>query len=165
MAGILLGIGGYRTLQYFSGAYPSIPTRPIPTALSTLTIDGQQTVATFCAEIDTAWQGSDWPRVIRALQTVKALGAQCTGQDPTAKLYPAYYNYGVSLEATGDVADAMDAYRQALIYNPDGREAELALIQNGALTPEPLPTCSSQHVADVQTGLRAYQPAGAGEFM
>jgi hypothetical protein len=163
--GILLGIGGYQALISVSGAYSATQARPVPTAPPTLSANTEQTINQFCAEIGTAWQSSDWPRVIQGLQAVRVLDGQCSDQNSAAKLYSAYYNYGAALESTGDLSDAFAAYRQALIYNPDGREATLALIRNNALTPEPLPTCSSQQIADTQAALPPYRPAGAGGFV
>jgi tetratricopeptide (TPR) repeat protein len=161
IAGVLLGIAVYGKLLTFANAYPSPFSRPTLVAVT----NSEQTLAQFCQEIDAAWQGKDWPDVISDLQAVRALGGQCAGQDPAAKFYPAYYNYGAALEAAGDLSDAVDAYRQALSYNPDGREAELALIQQGALTPEPLSTCTAQQIAAAQGSIPAYQPAGSGGFV
>jgi len=130
----------------------------------TATPDSTLDSAIFCADVDTAWGLSDWPRVIQDLETVKHAGKLCNGQDPTLTLYPAYYNYGAALEAVHNVSGAIDAYRRALTYNPQGREAALALKKQGMFTPQPLAVCSPQHAIGAQAAIAPYVPVSAGAF-
>ncbi len=135
-----------------------------PTLTPRPTLDPDQ-VARSCSAVDASWALGDWPHVIEKLETVRTLGGQCGGQDPTLMLYPAYYNYGAALDTKGSSADAIDAYRHALVYNPTGQEAALALKKHQALTPEPLATCSAQHVQEALAAIPVYHPVGTGGFM
>jgi len=89
---------------------------PTATPLAAFTFEPNQVAEAFCAEIAAAWKVSDWPRVIRSLRAVQGLAVTCSDGDPATKLYPAYFNYGVALEKSGDLAGALVAYQQALTY-------------------------------------------------
>ena len=151
-----------------SGAGRQLSITPTATPLTDFSFDGDQVTAAFCAEIASAWQGSDWPRVIRDLRAVQRMTSAtpnaCGSNNLAAKLYPAYYNYGAVLEKAGDLPGALNAYQQALSYKADGQEAALALRRYDALTPVPRPTCSDSQLADALT-LPAYQPSGTGSFV
>src|SRR5258708_16150010 len=89
----------------------------------------------------------------------------CNGDDPTLKLYPAYYNYGAWLEARGNVPDAIKAYRKAWAVNPRGGEAAKALGVRNVLTPAPPPTCPDKQVTDTLTAIPMYAPQMKSSFI
>lgn len=122
-------------------------------------------IARLCSEVDAAWSASDWPRVIKNLESIRQYGKRCGSQDPTLTLYPAYYNYGAALDAKNDTASAIDAYRRALTYNPAGREAALALKKREAFTPEPLTICSDERIKNALAAVKPYTPRGSGGYV
>src|SRR5258708_2208107 len=89
----------------------------------------------------------------------------CNGDDPTLKLYPAYYNYGAWLEARGNVPDAIKAYQNALAVNPQGEEAAKALRHRHVLTPARPPTCPDKQVTDTLTAVPMYTPQMKSSFI
>jgi tetratricopeptide (TPR) repeat protein len=161
---LLLGSFHSVTIPINSATGTSTDSLPTATPLGVFTFEPDHVAEAFCSEIASAWKVSDWPRVIRSLRAVQGLAVRCSDGDPTAKLYPAYYNYGVALEKAGDIAGALIAYQQALNYKADGREAALALRNHDALTPVPRPTCTDQQITNGMA-IPAYQPTGSGNFI
>src|SRR5579859_4363890 len=119
--------------------------------------------STLCADLDSAW-GSDWPRAIHDIEKAHAQSGQCDGVDAGQKLYPAYYNYGASLEARGNLDAALKAYRNALAVNPHGAEAALALRKHNVFTPVAPPACPSSQISAAQAAIQPYVPQIRGGF-
>jgi hypothetical protein len=121
-------------------------------------------VALLCDGLNSAW-GTDWPQVIASLEKLRERQGKCGGQDPAQTLYPAYYNYGASLEKRGDLTGAITAYRKALEVSPQGGEAIQALLKHKAFTPAPLPQCLPQKTQQALASVPSYSPHGKGDFV
>jgi len=138
-----------------------MPVTPPGTPWPTLDL---RDVHTLCADLNAAW-GNDWPRTIADLEKLRAQNALCDGADPAPKLYPAYYNYGVYLDAHGDTQNANKAYQFALASNPQGIEAAQALRTRNAFTPAALPQCPDQQVRKALDTIPAYKPQLNSDFV
>src|SRR5712691_7530536 len=138
-------------------APPTLPPAPLPTY-------DLRDVASLCADLNATW-GSDWARVVDDLEKMRLQQGTCNGDDPTLKLYPAYYNYGAWLEAHGNVTEAVKQYQNALSVNPNGVEAAKALQKRNALTPQPLPTCTDDQIRTALAEIPAYVLQLKGDFV
>lgn len=150
-----------------NGTYkPSTATNP-PTAiaptLDTPTPDTRN-VEALCFDLDRNW-GKDWPSVIDILDRLRSKEGQCDGKDPLSLLYPAYYNYGVWLEARGDNAEAIDAYQKALSANAQGIEAAEALKKYNVVPVVPLTICSNQRIHNALNAVPLYVVQGKSRFV
>jgi hypothetical protein len=121
-------------------------------------------VTLLCDSLNAAW-GTDWPQVIASLEKLHERRGKCGGKDPAQTLYPAYFNYGASLEKRGDVAGAINAYRKALEISPQGGEAIQALLKHKAFTPAPLAQCQPQQTQRALASVPSYTPQGKGDFV
>ncbi|MBN1966979.1 MAG: cellulase family glycosylhydrolase, partial [Anaerolineae bacterium] len=136
----------------------TLPAFPVPT------LDSNDADA-LCRTVDAAW-GHDWPGVIAALEALAAQGARCSdGQPVEGKLYAAYFNHGMSLEAAGQTSAAIIAYGAALALNPDGVEAIRALRAHDVFEPPPLPACTPDEVEAAYAALPDYVPSAMRDFV
>lgn len=122
-----------------------------------------RTLDQLCRDLNAYW-GKDWRLVVDTLETLHAKRERCGGDDPYLKLYPAYYNYGVWLEWRGDIRGAITAYRNALLVQPAGREAAIALRKHNALTPPAPSTCPVQQVGAAHARLPIYTPTSRSGY-
>ena len=101
---------------------PVVPTPlPVPTAVPT-----QPPTADLLAEqLHQPWQDEDWATAIGIIQEILAIDPSYP--EMTEKLYAAYVNDGFRLQAQGDEDGARLQFEQALVVNPNGVEARLAL--------------------------------------
>lgn len=141
---------------------------PVPTATPTLTpiptaTPDNRTADQLCADVDAFWS-KDWPRIIDDLERLRGQGAMCGDRDPSLTLYPAYFNYGAALDAKGDASDAITAYRKALQFAPEGKEAIDALQKHQAFTPAPPTVCTSDQIATANAAIPAYTPQVSGGY-
>jgi hypothetical protein len=143
-------------------ACQSVPSTPYPDyVLPTYDARGQEIL---CADIDASW-GNNWIKVIDSLEKLQRLPGKCNGENPTLKLYPAYYNYGAWLEAQGNITNAVLAYQNALAVNPTGTEAAQALKKRNLLTPMPLAKCDDATVNAAQAAASTYTPQATHTFI
>ncbi|MEP7284669.1 MAG: cellulase family glycosylhydrolase [Chloroflexota bacterium] len=139
------------------------PVNPGLVAITALPTYDPYDIDRLCSTLNSSW-GSDWPRVIATLEKLHEDQAQCNGEDPALKLYPAYYNYGAALESQGDTTGAVKAYQNALSVNPQGKEVVIALKKYNIFTPMPLSTCSELEIKTALAGVPPYTPQGQGGF-
>lgn len=110
---------------------PALPAAQIPpTPITTPTPVAQ------CAALDIHW--GNWPAFIESVDRLMASNQACGPEPLHSKKYAAQYNYGVSLEESGDIAGAMRQYQAALFTDPRRAEARQALTRLDAL-PKPTP--------------------------
>ncbi len=104
-----------------------------------------------CADLESAWAASDWPRVLNVLQQLRPDRQSCETGSLAAKEYAAHFNYAAVLEAGGQRAEAIEHYRAALAINMHGREALNALIRLKALPTLSAPACQPGEIPPYST--------------
>jgi len=98
-------------------------------------------ITATCSDLDAAW--GNWPAALDVLASLKEAGESCGVESLDGKLYAAHFNYGISLESEGNLAEAVSEYLAAFNLNPQRDEALKALARLNAL-PAPTPTeCNS----------------------
>jgi hypothetical protein len=147
-----------------AGCASNPPVNPGLSAVTLVPTFDLRDVRTLCDDLNAAW-AKDWPRSIDDLEKVRAQKGQCGNNELSTKLYAAYYNYGVSLESTNDLAGALKAFQNALMINPQGKEAARALRQHNVFTPVPLITCSDSQVQNARAAIPNYEPPQKGDFV
>jgi hypothetical protein len=118
----------------------------------------------LCDVIAVSWD-RDWPVVIRALEALNELSADC-GQNISTqeRLYVAHVEYGKQLEGEQQFDEAIDAYQTALHYLAQGDEAIDSLIRLQVVAPTLAPDCEQDEADAALAAVPRYRSAG-GSFI
>jgi hypothetical protein len=121
--------------------------------------------AVLCDVVEANWV-RNWPTVIRALEALNNISAECDEQSNSGeRLYSAYIQYGILLENRQRIEDAVQAYQTALTIAPQGSEAIDALTRLHIISPTLVPpTCDIDTIEAAREAVPRYRP-GAGAFV
>jgi LysM repeat protein len=88
-------------------------------------------------EINAAWNAQDWALVLDLIDQVIAIDPSY--DDIQSKRYYALINYGYELLTAGQCTESLEAFREALLLQPEGEEALMGLDLVSRYCPTPVP--------------------------
>lgn len=143
---------------------PQLPNPANVTAVTAVPTLDNTNPQILCQTVE-AQTGRNFELLIYALQSLAELNVVCAdGITIGSQLYTAYLGYGTQLEQQGKPTEALQAYSQALQFDPQGQEAAVRLQRLQVATPIPPERCENDVVTAALQAIKPYTPT-EGNFV